>query len=238
MRSTRNRLVSRVKLYALNGALISAVVPWLLAPALCGASTDQDQLVDKAKLTAEAFAAEPGLKGAISEWSKDAKGLFIVPQLLKGAFIFGGAGGSGVLLVRDEKTRKWSEPAFYNIGAVSFGFQAGGDAEELVFVVRNQKGLEEFYRSDFKLGVDAGVSIGPAGGSSSVEGVAADILAYGRSKGAFAGAALNGAAIAVSNESNEVFYGKPVRPTDILVKHAVTNPKSADLRAAVVNLMK
>ncbi len=238
MHATRNRFVSRVKLYALNGALISAVVASLLAPAISAALTDQEALVNKAKLTAEAFAADPGLKGAISEWSKDAKGLFIVPQLLKGAFIFGGAGGSGVLLVRDEKTGKWSEPAFYDIGAVSFGFQAGGDAEELVFVVRNQKGLEKFYGSDFKLGVDAGVSIGSAGGSSSVEGVTADILSYGRTKGAFAGAALNGARIAVSNESNEVFYGKPVRPTDILVKHAVSNPKSADLRAAVINLMK
>lgn len=200
--------------------------------------TEEQQLVDKAKMTVEAFAADPSQKGAISSWSKDAKGLFIVPQLLRGAFIFGGAGGSGVLLVRDQKTGTWSQPAFYNIGAVSFGLQAGGDTSEVLFVVRNQKGLEEFYRSDFKLGIESGMSVGPVGGSAGVEGVAADLLSFGRTKGAFAGMVLNGAVVAVSNEANEVYYGTPVRPVDIVVKGSVSNPKSADLRTAVAKLMK
>ena len=139
------------------------------------------------------------------------KGLFIVPQLLRGAFIFGGAGGSGVLLARDEKTGQWSQPAFYNIGAVSFGIQAGGDASELVFVVTSQRALEKFYSSDFKLGADAGITVGPVGGSTSVAGVGADIVSYGRTKGAFGGMALDGAIIAVSDESNERYYGRGVR---------------------------
>jgi lipid-binding SYLF domain-containing protein len=69
-------------------------------------------------------------------------------------------------------------------------------------------------------------------------GMTADIVSYGRTKGAFAGMALDGVVIAVSDESNESYYGKPVRPVDIFVKKAVSNPKSADLHAAATGLMK
>ena len=217
---------------------MAAVVALFLAPGISRADTEQEQLVEKAKLTIQAFGTDLSVKEDVRGWSKEAKGLFIVPQLLRGAFVFGGAGGSGVLLVRDEKTGGWSQPAFYNIGAVTFGLQAGGDTSELIFVIRTQKGVEQFYRSDFKLGADAGISIGPVGSSGSVAGVTADIVSYGRTKGAFAGMALDGVVIAVSDDSNESFYGKSVRPVDILVKNAVSNPKSADLHAAADGLMK
>ncbi|NJN36782.1 MAG: metal-sensing transcriptional repressor [Nitrospiraceae bacterium] len=104
---------------------------------------------------------------------------------MRGAFVFGGAGGSGVLVVRDEKTKKWSEPAFYTIGSASFGLQVGGDVSELIFVVRTQKGLEQFYRSDVKLGTDTSIALGPAGAGASVKGITADLVAYARKKGVF-----------------------------------------------------
>jgi lipid-binding SYLF domain-containing protein len=157
---------------------------------------------------------------------------------LRGAFIFGGAGGSGVLLVRDEKSGQWSEPAFYTIGSASFGLQIGGDVSEIIMVVRNQKGLEEFYRTDFKLGGDVSMAVGPVGAGASVKGIAADVIAYARKKGAFAGISVDGAFIAVSDASNRAYYGKDVRPTDIIVKHAVKNPKSADLRAAAAKMSR
>ena len=138
--------------------------------------------------------------------------------------------------MRDEQSGEWSQPAFYNIGAVSFGLQAGADASELIFVVRTQRGLEEFYRSDFKLGADVGVSIGTLGSSASMEGITVDLVSFGRTKGAFMGMALNGALIAVSDGSNEAYYGKPVRPADILVKNTVSNPASARLRDGVAAL--
>lgn len=128
--------------------------------------------------------------------------------------------------------------AFYNIGAVSFGLQAGADTSELVVIVRTQKGLEEFYRSDFKLGADVGVSAGPLGSSAATGGIAADLVSFGRSKGAFMGMALDGAMIAVSDDSNSTYYGKAIRPTDILVKKSVTNPASAQLRDAISVLTK
>jgi lipid-binding SYLF domain-containing protein len=176
--------------------------------------------------------------GPIRNYKVEAKALFIVPQFLRGAFVFGGAGGSGVLIVRDEKTKKWSEPAFYTIGSASFGLQIGGDVSELVFVVRTQKGLEEFYRTDFKLGADASVAAGPEGGGASAKGIMGDLVGYARKKGAFVGISVDGSMVAVSDESNADYYGKAVRPTDIIVKQTVSNPKSADLRNAADKLMQ
>jgi hypothetical protein len=86
--------------------------------------TPEQQLVDKERATVEAFGTNPDMKAALRGDLKDPKGIFIVPQLLRGAFVFGGRGESGVLLVRDEK-RGWSQPAFYSLSSVSFGLQAG-----------------------------------------------------------------------------------------------------------------
>jgi lipid-binding SYLF domain-containing protein len=228
-------MTTRLPLMAavLFGTMVAASATPVLA-----AAVEQQQLVDKAKMTLDAFASDHAVGGPIRDYKVEAKALFIVPQFLRGAFVFGGAGGSGVLIVRDEKTKKWSEPAFYTIGSASFGLQIGGDVSELVFVVRSQKGLEEFYRSDFKLGADASVAAGPEGGGASAKGITGDLVGYARKKGAFVGISVDGSMIAVSDESNADYYGKTVRPTDIIVKHSVSNPKSADLRNAADKLMQ
>jgi lipid-binding SYLF domain-containing protein len=201
-------------------------------------STEQQRLVDKATLTLKAFAADPGLKDALRQWSPETRALFIVPQFLRGAFVFGGAGGSGLLLVRDEKTGNWGDPVFYTIGSASFGLQVGADVSEIVLLVRTVKGLEEFYRSDFKLGANAGLAVGPVGEGVSVHGLAADIIAYARKKGVFAGIAINGAMVAVADGANEAYYGKPARPTDIAIKQNAYNPRSLDLRNTATTVMK
>ena len=127
----------------------------------------QQQLVDKAQLTLEAFASDPQLKDQLKSLSKEARALLIIPQFLRGAFIFGGAGGSGVLIARDEQSGKWGDPVFYNIGSASFGAQIGADVSEMVLIVRTKKGLEEFFTNDFKLGANAGMATGPVGAGMS-----------------------------------------------------------------------
>lgn len=165
-------------------------------------------------------------------------GLFIIPQFMRGAFIFGGAGGSGVLIVRNEQSGKWGDPVFYNIGSASFGLQIGADVSEMVLIVRTKKGLEEFYTNDFKLGANAGMAVGPVGAGMAAQGIAADIISYARKKGAFVGMALDGAFVSISNDSNRAYYGKPVTPTDIIVKKDVGNPKSLKLRSTAEKLVK
>ncbi len=224
--------------HLLAGIAIMAILsPSHGGPAFSADATAQQQIVDKAQLTLEAFASDVQLKDSFKQLSKEARALLIIPQFMRGAFIFGGAGGSGVLIARDERTGKWGDPVFYNIGSASFGAQIGADVSEMVLVVRTKKGLEEFFTNDFKLGANAGMATGPVGAGMSTTGIAADILSYARKKGAFAGMALDGAFVSISNDSNQAYYGKPVRPTDIIVKKDIGNPKSLQLRAAADKLM-
>jgi lipid-binding SYLF domain-containing protein len=237
MTQARNRSAANPGLL-LAGAILIIGMTGTVSASSAADPAEQQRLVDKATLTLEAFAADPGLKAALREWSPETRALFIVPQFIRGAFVFGGAGGSGLLLVRDEKTGNWGDPVFYTIGSASFGLQIGGDVSEIVLLVRTTKGLEEFYRSDFKLGADAGMAIGPVGEGASVHGFAADIIAYARKKGAFAGIAIDGAIVAVSDEANEAYYEGPVRPTDIAIKQSAYNPRSLDLRNTATTVMK
>ncbi len=237
MNQAENRRVSRLGLL-LVVVLLGATAASMATPASAADVAEQQRLVDKARLTLMAFAADPGLQAALREWSPETRALFIVPQFLRGAFVFGGAGGSGLLLVRDEKTGNWGDPVFYTIGSASFGLQIGGDVSEIVLLVRTPKGLEEFYRSDFKLGANAGMAVGPVGEGAAVQGLAADIIAYARNQGVFAGIAINGAFVAVADEANEAYYGRPVRPTDIAVKQTAYNPQSLDLRNTATTVMK
>ena len=73
--------------------------------------------------------------------------------------------------------------------------------------------MEEFYRNDFKLGGDVSMAMGPVGEGSSAKGITADVVAYAKKKGAFAGISVDGSMIAVSDDSNHAYYGKAVRPT-------------------------
>ena len=229
--------ISGFQVIALRLGILALLSMGGSCPAFSAEATAQQQIVDKAQLTLEAFASDGQLKDAFKQLSKEARALFIIPQFLRGAFIFGGAGGSGVLIARDERTGKWGDPVFYNIGSASFGAQIGADVSEMVLVVRTRKGLEEFFTNDFKLGANAGMATGPVGGGMAAQGITADIISYARQKGAFAGMAVDGAFVSVSNDSNQAYYGKSVRPTDIIVKKDIGNPKSLQLRAAADKLM-
>ena len=197
---------------------------------------EQKDLVEKSRITLDGFLADSNMAW-FRDHMKEARGIFIVPQLLKAAFFFGGEGGSGVFLVKDDKTDEWSDPAFYTMGAGSFGFQFGAQASEVVLLVMSQRGIESLLTSTFKLGGDISVAIGPVGAGiegSTAMNLSADLLSFARAKGLFGGISLEGAVIATRDEWNRDYYGKEVRPTDILVKRAVMNPHSAGLKAALV----
>jgi lipid-binding SYLF domain-containing protein len=194
-------------------------------------------LVDQALLTLNNFVKEREM-----EWFKnhlkDSKGIFIVPQLLKAGFIFGGSGGRGVVLIRDPKTGQWSQPAFYSLGSVSFGLQIGAESSEVVMQIRTQRGLESLYGTSFKLGGDTSVAVGPVGVGAAVKGVTADLVSFSRAQGAYAGLSLDGSVVKVNDDFNKDYYGKAVRPVDILVKKDVSNAGSAKLREALGNAEK
>ena len=196
---------------------------------------DARHLVDKARLTFESFMADKDLGPSVRSLVKRAKGVLIYPQVLKGAFLVGVSGGSGVLLAHDAKARKWGGPAFYTIGEASFGLQAGGQASEVILVALTDRGVTALLSTSAKLGVDVGVALGPvgAGAEAATANLSADLVSYSRAQGLYAGVSLEGAVVAARDGLNKAYYGKEVTPTAILVRHEATNPQAAGLIGAV-----
>lgn len=136
----------------------------------------------------------------------------VFPGVLKAAFIFGGRGGQGVISRR--LRNGWSAPAFFNITGGSFGAQIGAQKNDYVFLIMNEDGVKGLLEDKFEMGGEAGVVAGPVGreaAASTNVTLDAGILSYSRSKGAFIGAALKGAAITPDNDLNEAIYGKKAK---------------------------
>ena len=224
-----------VKAVVCTLGIVSVVVGALGAWA--DAALDTAQLVEKSKIAVESLAADPNL-AAFHDLAKRAKGVFIAPELLKAAFVVGASGGSGVLVVRDEKTGKWHGPAFYTLGAASFGLQIGGEASEVAVLAMTERGVTAMLQPSVKLGADASVAAGPVGlgASGATANISADLVSFSHSKGLYGGISLEGAVLAVRNEWNNTYYGKTVTPTDILVHGEATRPGAAGLIAAVGKL--
>ena len=212
---------------------VAMVIPFA-RPASADDQLKASQLVEKAKLTMDSFMSD-GNMGAFRDLIKQAKGVFIVPQLLKGAFIVGASGGSGVFLARDAKTGEWTGPAFYTIGGASFGLQAGGEASEVILLVMNDRGIASMLTNSFKLGADVGIAAGPigAGVAAATANLSADILAFSRSKGLYGGISLDGAVVATRGDRNDAYYGRKVTPADILVRRDVSTQQAMGLIDAV-----
>jgi lipid-binding SYLF domain-containing protein len=205
-------------------------------PAIASERSEVQGLVDRARVTFEEFMSDSNYAW-LHENLNQAKGVLIFPQVIKGGFIWGGSGGTGVLLVKDEKTGNWSQPAFYTIGSVTFGLQIGGESAEVIMLAMSQKAVDSLLASSIKLGGDASIAVGPVGAgakaNAGVPNVMADFISFAKSKGLYAGLNLEGSVVGVRDNLNEAYYRKDVRPVDILVKKDVSNSRSAELREAL-----
>jgi lipid-binding SYLF domain-containing protein len=190
-------------------------------------SGDPAALVSGADATLTNFLRDPEMT-----WFRDnlpsARGVLIVPTFVRAGFIFGGAGGNGVLMVHDD-SRDWSYPAFYTVASGSVGFQAGAEVAEVILMIRSQRGADAMLSNSFKLGADASVAAGPVGAGAQVQ--TSDILAFSRSKGLYGGVSLDGSVIAPRDAWNSTYYRRQVRPVDILVSRNVSNPQADRLRS-------
>lgn len=228
-RNSRARPSSHVYLLCTLIAVCWLTLPSL--PAYAEEASEQKALVEKARYTLEGFLSSEHMEW-FKDHIKDARGILIIPQFLKGAFFVGGSGGSGVFLARDEKTDAWSQPAFFTLGGASFGFQFGGQASEVILLVMTQKGVNSMISTTFKLGADASIAVGPVGRGvegSTAPNLSADFLSFTKTKGLFAGVSAEGAVVAARDANNTAYYGKPTSTLDILIRRNVSNPHSAVL---------
>jgi SH3 domain-containing YSC84-like protein 1 len=173
-------------------------------------------------------------RGIPSDILGSAKCVAVVPNLLKGGFIVGGAHGRGMATCRT--ATGWSAPAPLTTTGGSVGLQIGGQAVDLVMVVMNDRGMQALLTNRFKLGADASVAAGPVGRHT--EGATdwklrAEVLTYSRARGLFAGISFNGAVIKQDEDATGELYGRMIDFKSILTG-SVQPPQSAEKFLAAV----
>ena len=197
------------------------------------AASAPEELVEKSRFLIERLLVDeemPELKGYVSR----ARGLIIIPELFKGAFVVGAEGGSGVMMVRGSDGT-WSAPAFYTLAAGSIGLQIGGQVSEVVFAVMNDGAVYALLSSEIKLGGTLSFTVGPIGKgveASTTTNFGADVFAFSKNVGVFGGGALSGAKLFTRKELNEGYYGPGAAPRGIVIDRTFFNPQSEKLRMA------
>jgi len=183
------------------------------------------EYAERSQKSAEVLSEVMGVpeKGIPQDLMERAKAIAVIPHVIKGAFGIGGRYGKGLVSQRMANGR-WSAPAFVEIGGGSFGLQIGASATDLVLVFTNEEGVKSLLKGKVTLGADASVAAGPIGrtaeASTDVRFNSA-VYSYSRSKGLFAGLALDGAAITMDDSANKKVYGKTVSGEDILLEKQV-----------------
>ena len=221
-----------VRRLSLAPLALVALIAASSAPAL---ASGEQVLVDKARIAVEELRGDARF-GSFPKYLARAKAVLLVPELVKAGFIFGGEGGSGVLVVRDPQSGAWSDPAFYTMASASVGLQIGVQVSNAVFLVMTDGGLEKLMSDKLTLGADASVAAGPVGlgvEAGTTLNIEADIYAFARSKGLFGGVSFEGAVLVPDRDANTAYYGRAVSSRGIVLRHEVANPGADGLRAAL-----
>lgn len=233
----RTKLIKNI--LQLGIAMVAVIFSFILVSgtftsALAANKAEAQAIVDKAKGTLTDLMNDNKFSW-MHQFIDQAKGVVIFPQVIKGGFIVGGTGGTGVFLVKDPETGKWSQPAFYTLGSVTLGLQIGGEAAEVVMLAMNQKAIDSLTSSSVKLGGDASVAVGPIGagakGSATIPDVKADFVSFTKAKGLYAGLNLEGSVLAVRDSLNDSYYGRTVGPREIIYGNKADNPGADALRS-------
>jgi lipid-binding SYLF domain-containing protein len=213
--------------------LMVAVTALALAVPQLAMASDEQEVVDDAANAVQRLSTSSGLAANARDLLHRARGVMIVPTLVKGGFIFGAQGGTGVLLSRDPKTGVWSYPAFYAMGAGSFGLQIGLEVSKIMLIIMNDKALNAIMKSEFKIGAEAGIAVVTLGGGAEASTTAAggaDIYALAESAGLFGGIAIQGGIIKPRLQQDHAYYGPNVTAQDIVLRRTAKNPAAENLR--------
>jgi SH3 domain-containing YSC84-like protein 1 len=176
-----------------------------------------DQRLENSRLIITEIMNTPD-QGIPNSIMKQATCVAVVPGLKKGAFVFGGQYGQGVVTCRTG--HGWSAPAFIRMAGGSFGLQAGGQDTDLVLVAVNDRGMQDLLASKFKIGADAAAAAGPVGRNTQASTnltLKSELLTYSRSRGLFAGIDLDGTVVSQNTDDTNTYYGAS-QPFDEILK--------------------
>ncbi len=201
-----------------------------LAGTFAWAGSNREDTVDRMQKSVDVLQSIMSTpdKGIPEEVLNGAKCIVIVPDLIKGGFVFGAKHGRGVATCRT--AAGWSAPAFISVGGGSWGLQIGIEDIDLVMLVMNDRGLQHLLSSKFELTGEGSVAAGPVGRHTSAGTdilMNTEVLTYSRSKGVFAGLTLEGAVVEQDNDSTRAVYGHHMMFRNIL-SGKVSTPASGD----------
>jgi len=202
-----------------NLKILAAVTALFLTAAgrASGISTEKDRAAESAQVLQEILKAPD--KGIPKELLEDAHAIAVIPHVVKGAFLVGGEHGKGLVAQREGKAH-WSAPSYVDLSGGSFGLQLGASATDFVLVFTNSDGIKPLLKGKLKLGADATLAAGPVGRTAQAGTditLRAAVYSYSRTKGAFAGIALDGAVLSIDDDANQRVYGTQLSGQDILL---------------------
>jgi lipid-binding SYLF domain-containing protein len=197
---------------------------------------EEQALVDRATLSVQDILGEGHDRLKAADMLRRARAAVVCPRIFRAGFFFGGEGGGCVLVGRDA-AGSWSSPAFYSLGSGTFGLQAGIQDLQILMLVMNDRALNALLDSQLKIGADASLAFATYGGS--VEGattaaVGADIVAFARARGLYAGLTLEGSLLSSRSEWDRSYYRQDVGPRQIVVAMQAHNPGADPLRAVLM----
>ncbi len=181
------------------------------------AETAQERLTEATTVFSDVMKTPD--KGIPQDLLSKAACVIVIPNMKKAAFVVGGEYGRGFAECRNNSGNGWGAPAAVKLEGGSVGFQIGGQSTDLILLVMNRHGMDQLMRDKFTLGADASIAAGPVGRAASAQTDArldAEILAWSRSKGLFAGISLKGAVLRPDEKEDEAMYGHSMSNKDIL----------------------
>lgn len=182
------------------------------------------RVVDESATTIQQLKSNADFK----KLTKQAKGIFIVPELAKGAVIVGGSGGTGALLSRSDG--KWSDPAFMTIGSISIGPQVGGKAGPVVMFLMTDKALADFTtHNNFSLNGNAGLTVVNFSRSGEASLGKGDVVVWSGTSGLFAGLNISGSDVVADTKDDQAFYDNKTAGTKQILDRQLTNAQADTL---------
>ncbi len=227
------RPLSRRRAAVMAALALLTATPLTSLPAHAGEAA---RVVDRARILLEEMRDDPEFR-QMRVYVRNAYGVVVVPRLLRGGFILGAQFGRGVLVVRDPRSGRWSDPVFLTLAGGSIGLQIGGQATDLVITVMNRAAVDKILSSEFKIGVDASAALGPVGagiGAATTTNLGEDLYIFAKNIGLYAGMSLEGAVLAIDPDSLREYYGRTVTP-EAVVRGDVGNPQAEPLRRVLAS---
>ena len=200
----------------------------IMATSAFAAGKANERLGDAAAVFSEIMQTPD--KGIPQDLLAKSQCVVIIPGMKKAAFVVGAEYGRGFAMCRKPDGVGWGAPAAVRMEGGSVGFQLGGSDTDMVLLVMSRRGMAKLTEDKFTLGADAAATAGPVGRTATASTDAqmtAEILAWSRAKGLFAGLSVKGATLRPSEDWNEQLYGRKMANREILLSGEVRPPAEA-----------